>query len=407
MTSVPHRTWPSGFIWGTGASSTQCEGAAPASDWIEWERAGNAPVSGIGNGFADRYQEDFSLLALLGLTHHRLSLEWARIEPEPGVHDQTAINHYRSLMHTARDLGIHPWVCLHHFTLPRWFAEAGGFLIDENRTKYWTRHVDFIADTFGDLAAGWQPVNETNYYPTAAYLGRGWSPGHNDLEEWRTVTEQMHLATAEAAVRLKQTNSPVASVFGLSTVHVLDDEPASHDFAARFYASNWNAGLELFRSGVLQVADRTPIIRPDLAGSFDMIGFSYYCAFGVRNGHLDLHPEGSIISPLGYAIWPDGLRLVLDRLHAELPNTDLLIAEYGIGTDDDDVRATYLADGLNITHDAISRGVPIKGFFHWTAVDNYEWLHGFDVKFGIIDVDRNVRPSASVLKLEALSNIEK
>ena len=85
----------------------------------------------------------------------------------------------------------------------------------------------------------------------------------------------------------------------------------------------------------------------------------------------------------------------------------MLIAEYGIGTDDDDVRATYLADGLNITHDAISRGVPIKGFFHWTAVDNYEWLHGFDVKFGIIDVDRNVRPSASVLKLEALSNIEK
>lgn len=406
MTSAPHRTWPVGFIWGTGASSTQCEGAAPASDWIDWERAGNAPDSGIGNGFADRYHEDFSLLAQLGLTHHRLSLEWARIEPEPGVHDRTAINHYRSLMQTAHDLGVQPWVCLHHFTLPRWFAEAGGFLIDENRTKYWARHVDFIAETFGDLAAGWQPVNETNYYPTAAYLGRGWSPGHNNLEEWQTVTEQIHLATAEAAVRLKQTNTPVASVFGLSTVHVLDDEPASHDFANRFYASNWNVGLELFRSGVLQVADRTPIIRPDLAGSFDMIGFSYYCAFGVRTGHLDLYPEGSTTSPLGYAIWPDGLRLVLDRLHAELPNTDLLIAEYGIGTDDDDARTEYLSKGLDIIHDAISRGLPIKGFFHWTAVDNYEWLHGFDLKFGIIDKDRNVRPSASVLKFEALSNLE-
>ena len=266
--------------------------------------------------------------------------------------------------------------------------------------KYWSRHVDFIADTFGDLVDGWQPVNETNYYPTAAYLGRGWSPGHNDLEEWRTVTEQMHLATAEAAVRLKKTGAPVASVFGLSTVHLLDDEPASHDFVARFYSSNWNAGLELFCSGVLQVANRTPIVRPELAGSFDMIGFSYYCAFGVRNGQLALYPEDAPPSPLGYTIWPQGLRLILDKLHTELLGTPLLIAEYGIGTDDDSVRAAYLAEGLDITHDAIARGIDIAGFFHWTAVDNYEWLHGFDLKFGIMDIDRHVRPSALVLQAE-------
>ena len=400
MTPAPHRTWPTGFMWGTGASSTQCEGAAPASDWIEWERAGNAPPSGNGNGFSERYADDFTILSQLGLTHHRLSIEWARIEPQEGVHDHAAIAHYRTMLQSARDAGIHPWVCLFHFTLPKWFADLGGFLVDENRTKYWSRHVDFIADTFGDLVDGWQPVNETNYYPTAAYLGRGWSPGHNDLEEWRTVTEQMQLATAEAAVRLRQTGASVASVFGLSTVHLLDDEPASHDFVARFYASNWNAGLELFRSGVLQVADRAPIIRPDLAGSFDMIGFSYYCAFGVRNGQLALYPEDAPPSPLGYTIWPEGLRLILDKLHVELPGTPLLIAEYGIGTDDDTVRATYLSAGLDITHDAIARGVDIRGFFHWTAVDNYEWLHGFDLKFGIMDIDRHVRPSALVLQAE-------
>jgi beta-glucosidase len=192
----------------------------------------------------------------------------------------------------------------------------------------------------------------------------------------------------------------VASVFGLSTVHLLDDELASHDFVTRFYASNWNAGLELFRSGVLQVADRAPIIRPDLAGSFDMIGFSYYCAFGVRNGQLALYPEDAPLSPLGYTIWPDGLRLILNKLHDELPGTPLLIAEYGIGTDDDNVRAAYLADGLDITHDAIVRGIPVKGFFHWTAVDNYEWLHGFDLKFGLIDINRQVKKSALTLQAE-------
>ena len=85
----------------------------------------------------------------------------------------------------------------------------------------------------------------------------------------------------------------------------------------------------------------------------------------------------------------------------ELPGTPLLVAEYGIGTDDDAERAAYLARGLEVAHDAIARGIDVRGFFHWTAVDNYEWLHGYDVAFGIIDRDRNVRPSALVLQREA------
>jgi beta-glucosidase len=86
--------WPDGFMWGSGASSTQCEGAAPASDWWDWERAGRAPQSAGGNGFSTRFAEDFRLLAELGLTHHRLSLEWARLEPENGLHDRAATDHY-------------------------------------------------------------------------------------------------------------------------------------------------------------------------------------------------------------------------------------------------------------------------------------------------------------------------
>ena len=116
-------------MWGTGASSTQCEGAAPASDWADWERAGHAPPSGDGNGFGRRYAEDFTTLASLGLRHHRLSIEWARVEPEEGRHDDNAIAHYRAVLEAARDAGVVPWVCLHHFTLPRWFANQGGFLV--------------------------------------------------------------------------------------------------------------------------------------------------------------------------------------------------------------------------------------------------------------------------------------
>jgi beta-glucosidase len=359
-------------------------------------------VSGDGNGFSTRFAEDFGLLAGLGLAHHRLSLEWARLEPEPGVHDAAAVDHYRTVLTEARAAGVAPWVCLHHFTLPRWFAERGGFLVEDNRTDAWARHVAFVAETFGDLVSGWQPVNETNYYARGAYGGRGWPPGHDDREEMALVDEAIHLATAEAAVALRQTGAPVSSIFGLSPVVAQDDEPATAERVRRIYDNTWTPGLGLFRDGVLRVRGRPPLERPDLAGAFDLIGFSYYAALGVRAGRPTLQPPDAPVSPLGYGIWAEGLGLVLERLDTELPGVPLLVAEYGIGTDDDRVRADYLERGLRVVHEAIGRGVDVRGLFHWTAVDNYEWLHGYDVAFGIIGADRTIKDSAHVLRREAL-----
>jgi beta-glucosidase len=394
--------WPEGFMWGTSASSTQSEGASPASDWWDWERAGRAPLSGEGNGFAVRYAEDFALLAGLGLRHHRLSIDWARVEPEPGRHDPAAVAHYRDVLAAALDAGVEPWVCLHHFTLPRWFADSGGFAAEPNRLNAWARHVEFIAETFGDLARGWQPVNETNYYPFAAYLGGGWPPGHNDLAECARVSQAMQLATAEAAVRLKQTGAPVASIFGLSAIQAMDDTPKTRRLAGLIDDVNWQVGLGLFRDGTLRVPGLDPLDRPDLSGSFDLIGFSFYSTTGVRQGAVVPYPPDAPVSPLGYGIWADGLGDVLDRLHAMVPGTPLLVAEYGIGTGDDLQRAAYLERGLQVTSDAIARGIDVRGLFHWTAVDNYEWRHGYDVQFGIIDRDRHIRPSARVLQREAV-----
>lgn len=394
--------WPANFLWGTGASSTQCEGAAPASDWYEWETAGHAPRSADGNGFATRHAEDFRAYAALGLRHHRLSIEWARVEPEEGKPDRSAIEHYRAVLQAAREAGVVPWVCLHHFTLPRWFAAKGGFLVEANRTDAWARHVDFVAETFGDLVGGWKPVNETNYYATLAYRHGGWPPGHNDHNEAAIADEAIHLATAEAAVRLRQTGAPVASIYGLSPIVELDATEATTTFARRLYNHLWRPAVELFRDGTLHIADRTRIERPDLAGAFDLFGFSYYSSMGVADGRIVTHPAGAPVSPLGYGIWADGLGLVLDRLTTELPGTPLLVAEYGIGTDDDTERAAYVSRGLEIVAGALDRGVPVRGFFHWTGVDNYEWLHGSDVAFGIIDRDRNPRPSAHILTREAI-----
>jgi beta-glucosidase len=132
-----------------------------------------------------------------------------------------------------------------------------------------------------------------------------------------------------------------------------------------------------------------------------LLGFSYYATIGVAAGRVVPYPTDAPRSPLGYAISAEGLDLVLTRLARELPGTPLLVAEYGIGTDDDEIRAKYLRDGLAVVNVALARGVDVRGLFHWTAVDNYEWLHGFDVSFGILDRDRHPRPSAWVLAQEA------
>lgn len=388
-------------MWGTGASSTQCEGAAPASDWLAWEAGGHAPPSGDGNGFGSRYREDFALLARLGLAHHRLSVEWARLEPEPGRHDDAAVAHYRDVLAAAREAGVSPWVCLHHFTLPRWVAALGAFTSPETRTTFWRRHVDFVAETFGDLVAGWQPVNEPNYYPHGAYGGDGLPPGHRDRTQRALVNEEIQLATAEAAVRLRQTGRPVSSVLALTCFVPLDDEPETAATVERYYATAWTPTLGLFRDGVLRVPGRQPVERADLAAAFDLIGFSYYSNTGVRAGRPVAYPADAPRSALGYGIDASGVGAVIDRLHAEVPAAPLLVAEFGVGTDDDDLRAAYLADGLQAVHEAIGRGVDVRGLFHWTAVDNYEWLHGFDVRFGLIDADRTIKPSAAVLAAEA------
>src|SRR5262249_55021173 len=211
-----------------------------------------------------------------------------------------------------------------------------------------------------DLVAGWQPINEGNYYGQLAYSGMGWPPGNDDSGERYQVDETMQLANAEAAVRLRQTGAPVASIFGLSAFVAQDDDPASASLVDHLYASLWSPGLGLFRDVVLRGPKREPVERPDLPGPFAMTGFPSSSPMGARRGKPAVHPEGAPRSPLGYGIWADGLGLVLDRLSDELPGTPLLVAEFGIGTEDDSVRAAYIERGLEIVAERVTHGADIR-----------------------------------------------
>ena len=154
----------------------------------------------------------------------------------------------------------------------------------------------------------------------------------------------------------------------------------------------WDVWMRADRDGVLALPGRLEREIPDLREVGDLIGFSYYSATGFDDeGTAVPYPPGARVGPMGYAPWSEGLALVLQRLHDELPGRPLLICEHGVGTDDDAWRCDVLRESLAYVAEATSDGVDVRGFFHWTGVDNYEWSHGFSVQFGCFTRDREPR----------------
>jgi beta-glucosidase len=405
--------FPEGFLWGTAASSTQTEGAAPRSDWYRWEREGRAPLSGNGNGFGTNYKDDFRQLADHRLLHHRLSLEWARLEPDEGKHDGDAVEHCTEILRAAQAAGIQIWACLHHFTLPGWFGEdEGGFVDERARSYYWARHVDWVGETFGDMVYGWKPINEPTAYALTGFRFGVFPPGTKSAEGFAAALEAIHLASFDACRLLRSGGKPIATIENMTPMFPVarTRDPGEWERAearAQLYDDSFWCGLRAVRDGVLAVPGRAPLDVPDVVDTFDYIGFSYYMAQAVYADGNGSYPLDARRGPLGYAPWSEGLGIVLRRIAEELPGRPILVDECGLGTSatkdsahdaDDEWRVSYLTECLNEVERAIADGIDIRGFFHWTAVDNYEWLEGYDARFGLFDRDRNPKPSAALAR---------
>jgi beta-glucosidase len=375
--------FPADFMWGTGASATQAQGAGTDSDWWAWEREGRAPISGEGNGFGTRFAEDFALFAKWGLRHHRLSLDWSRLEPAPGRFDQQAIEHYRAVLTAGQDTGLMVWACLLHGALPSWFTAQGAFL-SSDATLRWRRWVEFAAETFGDLVFGWKPVNGPASFATKRYLTGQFPPGITDQQMFGRALQAIQVADFEAAKLLRTTGRPTASVEALAPI--VPRSEAARPAARAFDAVLWDSWLRLARSD-------------EYGDAFDYIGFSYYFAVEIDEaGRPGPYPPGKAVGPQGYVPWPDGIRLVLDRLAEELPGSKLLVSELGYGGSDDTARVEYLSRALTHINAAMRDGIDVAGVFLWTGVDNYEWTDGYAVPFGLFTADRRPRPSADFVR---------
>jgi beta-glucosidase/6-phospho-beta-glucosidase/beta-galactosidase len=197
--------------WGTGAAATQCEGAAPRSDWAGWEAEGRVPPSADGNGFRTRYADDFALLADHGITHHRVTVEWARLEPSEGRWDENEVAHLRRVLEAGHDAGVAVWACLLHGSAPGWFTDdQRGWLDDKAATLTWPRHVDRVGEALGDLVAGWVPIHEPDLQARLAYGEGTFPPGRHGEDDERDALAALRTAEAEAARLLRTGGAPVA-----------------------------------------------------------------------------------------------------------------------------------------------------------------------------------------------------
>jgi len=402
-TSPASSAFPESFTWGTASSSHQVEGDNTRSDWWDWETQGkirSGHTSGKALGWwGGRAEEDLSLARSFHQNAHRLSLEWSRLEPQPGVFDDAAFTRYREILGHMRDIGLRPFVTLNHFTLPQWVARRGSWL-DPDLPEMFARYCAEVARRLGDLVDSWMTINEPTVLVLMSYLGDKWPPASSSLVPGAKAF--LHLMQAHAlgsqALRSVRPDIPVGLVhnFPLFEAHRGGNPFDRAVTWVREFA--WNeAILDTLSSGRVGFPfSITGREIPGLRESIDFFGVNYYGRYEVKFDPSSRLVMGRHVQTPTTALdeesdWgqadPRGLEEALIRAHQQL-EVPVFVTENGIYDADDSQRPGFLVDHLHAVKRAMDRGADVRGYFHWSLVDNFEWAEGWHTPFGLIHVDR-------------------
>ena len=402
------RAFPTGFLWGAAVAAHQVEGGNH-NQWTEWEqlsavKLGKATgrrhaglpswayikqavqdptnyISGAGVEHFQRYKEDLKLLKQLNMNAFRFSIEWSRIEPEEGVWNQEAIDHYRHYLAELKRLGIEPIVTLWHWTVPVWFAQKGEFERRRN-VHYFERFVGKIAEELGDLFQYVTLLNEPTVHVSESYVRGNRPPVRKNVFLAARVCRNLVVAHRCCYKILKRTcpDSRVGIAFALSDIRPSRCGFTLNSLAAMLmrYVANW------------WFLDR---IRNQL----DFIGANYYFTSYIDlRGRLRNPPKP--LSDLGWYMEPSGIYQILLTTWRRY-RKPLIVTENGLADNADAYRTWWIQETLEALKRALGAGVNLRGYLHWSLLDNFEWEHGYWPKFGLVAVDRStmertVRPSA-------------
>ena len=378
---VSERRFPDGFVWGTATAAHQIEGGNVNNDWWDWEHKPGtlcAESSGDACDSWHRWREDVDIVASLGLSSYRFSLEWSRIEPAEGEWSYAAIAHYRRIAEALLECGIEPVVTFHHFTTPRWVVADGGWT--EPRTV--ERFGLFCERAATELAPVLRRVctlNEPNVVATMGYQFGLFPPGASDVALRDRARDTLVLAHRRAvdAVRSVVPGVPV----GL-TVSMTDYQPAP----------GGEAMLEEVR------ADEDAYL--DATSGDDFVGVQAYSRMLIGPDGWIGPERGVPTTAMGYEFWPEALEATIRRAWSRTSGrVPIVVTENGIGTDDDAQRIEYVRRALAGVLNCLDDGVDVRGYTYWSLLDNFEWTFGYGPKFGLVEVDRTtfarrLKPSA-------------
>ena len=426
MTTIATKTFPDGFLWGSASAGHQIEGNNIHSNWWEWEKLGlvdDGTTSGMACDYWNRWKDDHELMVDLGQQAFRLGLEWARIEPTPGHFDDKALEHYVAILADLRERGLKVCLTLNHWVVPQWFAQRGSWLSPDAMT-HWERFVRHVVPAVAPHVDLWVTLNEPMVPVLAGYLGAYHPP-----------TEANPLHAAKAFRRLLEAHAIAYGVIHQLVPHAPDGSATMAGYASAYqqvepyHESGALRPLENIASKIVarvgfDAWDRSirsgrvaaPFGMGRIAGlkdSTDFVGVNYYMRISVRlnpsslsnvkSGEYDC-PPGIEQTEMGWQIYPPGFHAVLTRVSREM-SKPIFITENGCCDSGDEMRRRYLLSHLSAVHKSIADGADIRGYLHWSFMDNFEWREGFEKRFGLVAMDhddpgltRKPRDSAYMLK---------
>ena len=410
--------FPKGFLIGAATAAHQVEGNNIHSDYWLQEHLPHSSFtepSGAACDHYNRFEEDIRLLADAGLNAYRFSIEWARIEPEEGQFDEKEIEHYRSVIRCCKAHGVEPIVTLHHFTSPAWLIRKGGWEA-ESTVESFRRYAAYVAEKLGAELNYICTINEANMGLQLAAISKRFmlmaeqakkaaASGAKKAEgtvqvgmNFEKMMENMKFAAMENAqvfgtpqpqifvsARTPEGDQLVMRAHRKAKAAIKAIRPeikvgltlSLHDLQAlpggeRFAEAAWD---EEFRHYL-------PYIRDD-----DFLGVQNYTRtqYGEQ-GQLPA-PEGAELTQMDYEFYPEALEHVIRRVHEDFRG-ELIVTENGVATANDSRRVEFIRRALKGVENCLADGIPVKGYCHWSLMDNFEWQKGFSMTFGLIAVDR-------------------
>lgn len=410
--------FPQDFLLGASTAAHQVEGNNIHSDCWVMENIPHtlyADRSGEAVDHYNRYEEDISLMADAGLNAYRFSIEWARIEPEEGKFDEREVEHYRQVIACCKAHGVEPMIVLHHFSSPAWIISKGGWeaesIIDD-----FVRYCRYVIERLGSEVRFVCTINEANMRLQIAdimkrYMQQAREAQANAAKEAESSLQMgINLQGLQKQQELNALEG--AKAFGLADPRMIQmfQSPCSEkgdQIICRAHAAardaikaicpNLQVGLSFSfhdfqaQPGAEGIAEKEwdkefrhylPYIQDD-----DYLGVQNYTRSLIGPEGLLPVPEGAEVTQAGYEYYPEGLEHVLRRA-AEDFKKPLYVTENGVSTADDARRIAFIETALKGVQRCIADGLPVKGYFHWSLMDNFEWQKGYAMTYGLIAVDR-------------------